>query len=297
MNLDLGIIEEGFRNAGRGAAAPDRADGASGFSRLLARQLGSEPGVGKNEDSAANQNNDRETSKIEERNSRPDDQRDSAARNPRAENPGPNRAAKEESGNTAATQESKPLPLGLASLNTQGWPIGSSGSVGLMTAGIASGTGLTEVPVTIQSRLAGEIAARFSDQNGVQNLSLKLNPDHLGKVEVTLLAKGDHLSVQITAGSREAETALRENLRDLTDAIQNKSGRFQQVDVKVDLKSGENHDPLDAEKDERRNDQGQGRENGQDKESNRHMESNQDKNPDTGEDAFAAESGMPNQEG
>jgi flagellar hook-length control protein FliK len=188
-------------------------------------------------------------------------------------------------------QEVNPLLTGLNSWQSLAWPVTIQDPAGLLIAGAGGLSGTPETAVTIQSRLAGEIAARFSDQNGVQNLSLKLNPDHLGKVEVTLIAKGGQLSVQITAGNRDAEAALRENLRDLTDAIQHKNGRFQQVEVKVDLKSEDGSDQREADKQDRqssgRNREGNGRED----------QTNHDPNRDPAEREFAAEPEIRNQEG
>ncbi len=108
------------------------------------------------------------------------------------------------------------------------------------------GTGTTQgfaihggVPADFRARLAGDIAAGFSSRNGVQTLVLKLDSDHLGQVDVRLQAKADHLSVRLLASDREAESALRGNIKELSEAIQKRTGRFQHVEVKVELKSGE----------------------------------------------------------
>ena len=108
---------------------------------------------------------------------------------------------------------------------------------GLIPNSLPDQTGMEVIPVEVRARLAADIAAGFTERGGVQTLSLKLEPGHLGKVEVRLQATGEHLSVRITAASKEAEAALRENIRDLGDAIQEKTGRFQTVDVRVNLKA------------------------------------------------------------
>jgi len=98
------------------------------------------------------------------------------------------------------------------------------------------------LPLELRSRLAADIAAQYSNRNGLQTLTMKLNPEHLGQVDVQLQAKGNHLSVRLQVANREAETALRENIKELADSIQKQTGKFQQVDVRVDLKQSENLD-------------------------------------------------------
>lgn len=96
------------------------------------------------------------------------------------------------------------------------------------------------VPAGFQSRLAEDIAANFSDRNGVQTITLKLEADHLGQVDVRLQAKGDHLKVRLLADTMESEAALRGNIKELSEAIQKRVGRFQHVEVRVHLKGSEN---------------------------------------------------------
>lgn len=133
-----------------------------------------------------------------------------------------------------------------------GWanmiPMGASlGLANTAVAGIIPTGGL---PPQVVAGLAADIVSGYSEQNGVQTLTVNLEPDHLGPVEVRLLAKGDHLSVRLLAANPEAESALRENLKDLTDAIQVRTGRYQQMEVKVALR--ESHDP-DQEPGEKEN--------------------------------------------
>ncbi len=123
-----------------------------------------------------------------------------------------------------------PLPGFLAAIEPFGMLNFSGPALGVMEA----------IPVDSPSGMASEIVAQFTDRNGMQTLTLKLDPEHLGRVEVRLQAKGDQLSVRLLADNREAETALRQNIKELTDAIQEKTGKYQQVDVRVELKSQEN---------------------------------------------------------
>jgi len=107
------------------------------------------------------------------------------------------------------------------------------------------------IPAEIGSRLAAEIAAHYSDRNGIQTLTLKLESDHLGQIDVRLDAKGDHLTVRLLAATRESEAALRENIKELGEAIQKRTSRFQQVEVRVDLKDGEDSGQEFADEDSR----------------------------------------------
>jgi flagellar hook-length control protein FliK len=97
-------------------------------------------------------------------------------------------------------------------------------------------SGTEGIPVEIRSQLAGDIAARFSDTNGTQTLTMKLEPGNLGQVEARLEARGNHLTVRFAAADRETEAALKGSVKDLSEAIQEKTGRFQTVEVRVDLK-------------------------------------------------------------
>jgi len=105
------------------------------------------------------------------------------------------------------------------------------------------------LPVEFQSRLAEDIAANYSNRNGIQTITLKLEADHLGQVDVRLQAKGDHLSVRLLAANRESEAALRGNIKELSEAIQKRTGRFQHVEVRVDLKGSEDLGQESADED------------------------------------------------
>lgn len=135
---------------------------------------------------------------------------------------------------------------GMPSMTGESGSLGSLASLLFNTEATAMGIGaatdnvITDgVPVDFRSRLAGDIAAGFSNRNGIQTLVLKLDSDHLGQVDVRLQAKDDHLSVRLLAANRESEAALRGNIKELSEAIQKRTGRFQHVEVRVELKSGE----------------------------------------------------------
>ncbi len=113
---------------------------------------------------------------------------------------------------------------------------------GLGSGAIPDISGFGGISVEIRSRLATDIAANFSDRNGLQTLTFKMEPDHLGRVDVRLEARANHLSVRLLAANQESADALRENLKELTEAIQKRTGRFHQVEVRVELKGSEDLD-------------------------------------------------------
>jgi hypothetical protein len=160
-----------------------------------------------------------------------------------------------------ADQEALPRLTGLDSWQLPLWTTQAPRPDGVPLPGPGQLVGAGDLHVMLNSRVAGAVAARFSDRGGVQNLTLKLDPGHLGRVEVQLRARGDHLAVRITATSNESEAALRENIKDLSEAIQDKTGRFQQVDVKVDLRAQDRADRnADHSQDQRKDSDRRGQE-------------------------------------
>jgi flagellar hook-length control protein FliK len=72
-----------------------------------------------------------------------------------------------------------------------------------------------------------------------QQVTLKLNPESLGQVDLHFSAKGDHLTVTMTATSAAAEAALREGVDDLTESIMRRGERFQTVEIRVEQREGQ----------------------------------------------------------
>jgi|GEM_PF-5120834 len=204
---------------------------SSSFSRILVRQLGgADPGSA------------RDSQMVKDRTERSNDsvRGDSTGVDTEDRNVAGKKepAAKPTAQGREAGMESLEVRLGLPGT----WsavalpPAGLHQEISLITA-FAGSHGGSNDSVGIPTGLANQIAARYESHGGVQTVTLRLDPAHLGKVEVTMQAKGDHLSVRLTAGNKEAETALRNNLKELSEAIQNRTGRFSQVDIRVDVKS------------------------------------------------------------
>ncbi|MBU8869865.1 MAG: flagellar hook-length control protein FliK, partial [Gemmatimonadales bacterium] len=91
----------------------------------------------------------------------------------------------------------------------------------------------------IQNQVAKHIATHASGTNGLQKMTLQLNPENLGKVEIQIQGSDDKLSVVITASGREAEQSLRDGVKELVGGIMERSGRWQQVDIRVEQKESD----------------------------------------------------------
>jgi flagellar hook-length control protein FliK len=106
-------------------------------------------------------------------------------------------------------------------------------SVPTNSGGLTAASGLT---AEMLAQISAEIVTGYSEKNGTQNLTLNLKPAHLGRLEIQLIARGDQLSVRLTAANPAAEAALKDNLQELTEALQVRAGRHQHLDVRVVLK-------------------------------------------------------------
>ena len=69
--------------------------------------------------------------------------------------------------------------------------------------------------------------------DGERTLTLKLEPEHLGRVEVRLSTSGEQLLVEFQAESAEAGAALRQGRHELVRALVAQAGRWQQVEIRV----------------------------------------------------------------
>jgi flagellar hook-length control protein FliK len=121
----------------------------------------------------------------------------------------------------------------------------------------------------VQQQVARQVTSRIADVSGQQKVTLRLNPESLGQVELNFEAKEDRLTVVISASNAEAENALRENLKDLTDRIVERSSRFSHVDIRVDVK-----DSGDARQDSKQDNKQEGRQ------EQRREQGRQDRSPD-----------------
>ncbi len=125
-------------------------------------------------------------------------------------------------------------------------------------------------PVRIQAQVARAMLAGGNPRGGDQTITLQLDPEHLGKVEVRLVTSGDRLEVVFTAENVEAQQALREGAKGLMQTLGGRfEGRWQHVDVKIADPSGSQRSSDDNETDPEDQDQSQSRDDRRDQQQRR----------------------------
>jgi flagellar hook-length control protein FliK len=117
--------------------------------------------------------------------------------------------------------------------------------------GTATRASLLQQGQAIRSQVIRQLAGGLEGTRGNEKVTLQLNPEKLGQVEIHFQARGNDLNIVITASGTEAEQALREGARELSEAIADKSGRWQQVDIRVENRSHD-QDKNEARQDNRR---------------------------------------------
>jgi len=106
----------------------------------------------------------------------------------------------------------------------------------------------------VRAQVISQVGFRVPNVTGQERLTVNLNPESLGQVEVTFEPKGDRLLVSIVASNAAAAVALQDDVQDLTDRIAERSGRFNQVEIKIEVKDG-----ADARSDNKENDKNEER--------------------------------------
>ncbi|MBE0565625.1 MAG: flagellar hook-length control protein FliK, partial [Krumholzibacteria bacterium] len=110
---------------------------------------------------------------------------------------------------------------------------------------------------TVPQQVARGLAAALERPGGGQVVTLRLDPESLGRVDARFDAQGNHLTVTLTASAAAAGQALREGLDDLSESILRRGDRFQTVEIRVELRDGgsQRTERPDARQDERRDGQ------------------------------------------
>ena len=121
-------------------------------------------------------------------------------------------------------------PVGVSSF----W--GGVTSLGASTSSVATSTGSVAVPVGSQQfaeALADEVRVLVDPAagNGLRAATLKLNPEHLGPVEVRVLVQEQHAHIAFTAQHAAAREALEAALPRLRDTLLQQG--FMQVNLDV----------------------------------------------------------------
>lgn len=101
---------------------------------------------------------------------------------------------------------------------------------------------------SVRQQVARGVGDQFGAAAGGEKLTIRLNPESLGQIDLRFESSKDRLTVVISAGTPEAEAALRENLKDLTDRIIDRSSRYSHVEIRIDTREGADARP-DAKQD------------------------------------------------
>jgi len=108
-------------------------------------------------------------------------------------------------------------------------------------------------PERIQRQVVQQLLRAERATGDSQRLTLRLEPEQLGKVEVRLVAHGDRLEVVFQAETPAAEQALRDGAQELARTLASQlEGRWQQVEVRLVESAparGTAADPDDSEDD------------------------------------------------
>ncbi len=125
----------------------------------------------------------------------------------------------------------------------------------------------------VRRQVVRQFTSQLANVTGTDQMTIKLNPENLGQVDLSFEAQDDRLSVVISASTREAEGALRDNLKDLADRIVERSARFSHVDVRVDVRDGDSRQ--DAKQDQKQDSRQENQRREQEKQGNGQHEQGQ----------------------
>lgn len=152
-----------------------------------------------------------------------------------------------------------------AAATSQALPASEAG--GIKPGGLAQPAVFSDPAVSLPSQVVKQLDLNMVKPDQAQRLTLQLEPEQLGRVEVEITARGDRLTVTLKAESPAAVQALRDGLPELTRALSGKQEyRWSHLEIRImDAgDSGRAPDPGERDDDERprdeqRRDQEEGR--------------------------------------
>ncbi len=122
---------------------------------------------------------------------------------------------------------------------------------------------------SIRGQVLTQVVQHLKDEMGHEKLTIRLNPEKLGQVEIQFQTRGDSLNIVMSASSHEAESVLKEGTRELAENIADKSPRWNLVDVRIENR-GQDQSKQESRQNERREKQ--------DQETQQQRQGRQDKN-------------------
>lgn len=155
-------------------------------------------------------------------------------------------------------------------------------SISRILSSINSST--SSVKRSIQGQVLSRVVDHLQEEIGKEKLTIRLNPEKLGQIEILFQAEGDKLSITMSSAGKDAEQAIQEGTRELAEKITENSARYNLVDIKVENRGSEQQSKQDARQEEKREKSGQGQEQ-QQQEGQRHTA---DHNQETGIGEWAA---------
>ncbi len=93
-----------------------------------------------------------------------------------------------------------------------------------------------QIKSAIHSQVSRSVVEHLRTEMAGEKITLRLNPEELGQVEINFHALDDKLTISMSAEGRHAEKALQEGSRELADHISEKTGRFNLVEVRVETR-------------------------------------------------------------
>jgi len=138
---------------------------------------------------------------------------------------------------------------------------------------------------SIHNQVLNRVVEHLQEEMSKEKLTIRLNPEKLGQVEIMFQANGDQLEITMSSSGKDAEQALQEGTRELAEKISDNSVRYNLVEIKVENRGQDQQTKQDSRQEEKRERQG----NGQDKQQNEGQQSQTNHhNHETGAGEWAA---------
>ncbi len=138
---------------------------------------------------------------------------------------------------------------------------------------------------SIHNQVLNRVVEHLQEEMSTEKLTIRLNPEKLGQVEIMFQATGDQLEITMSSSGKDAEQALQEGTRELAEKISDNSVRYNLVEIKVENRGQDQQTKQDSRQEEKRERQG----NGQDKQQHEGQQSQTNHhNHETGAGEWAA---------
>ncbi len=148
----------------------------------------------------------------------------------------------------------------LADLNLDSGSMESKEQNEQSIARILSSMNDTTSPVkrSIRGQILSGVVEHLQEEISKEKLTIRLNPEKLGQVEILFKTQGDQLNITINSSGREAEQAIKEGTKELAENIADRSQRWNLVDIRVENRSQDQQSKQESRQDERREKQNKG---------------------------------------